>query len=95
MGGAQTGKEAGVKLNSNGRSKPNRNGANMTKPYWIMQRINPQLGTYYVLHGQLSITAARKHEHAIYGTNIMHRFDSQADYLARIEQLRKEGAKIQ
>lgn len=64
-------------------------------PYWIKERHNPQLGTYYVAMGQMSKTAAKKHENAIHGDNVMHRFDTEAEYLKRGEELMKAGERLQ
>lgn len=66
-----------------------------TKPWWIRERHNPQLGVYYVPHGQMSKTAAHKYEDSIYGYNVMLRFDSEADYHAKLDQLRYSGERIQ
>jgi hypothetical protein len=61
------------------------------RPYWIRQRDNPQLGTYYVAEGQMSETAAKKHSRPLYGTNTMHRFDTKEDYERRLNQLKLAG----
>ena len=61
------------------------------KPYWIKERHNPQLGIYYTALGQLSKTAARRHESPRYGENIMLRFDTEEEYQAELNRLRKEG----
>jgi hypothetical protein len=61
------------------------------KPFWIKERYNPQLGTYYVACGQLSKTAAKKHLRPIYGNNIMHSFRTEESYKRRIAELEKAG----
>lgn len=65
------------------------------QPYWIKERHNPQLGTYYVGMGQLSKAAAKRYEAPLYGDNVMHRFDSEADYNKRLAALRQSGASVQ
>jgi hypothetical protein len=63
--------------------------------YWIKERHNPQLGCYYVGLGQLSKTAARKYERPLYGENIMHSFDTESAYQARLDELRAAGESVQ
>lgn len=58
-------------------------------PYWIKERHNPQLGIYYVGLGQMSRTAARKHERPMYGDNVMIQCDTLAEYQAKLEQLKQ------
>lgn len=62
--------------------------------WWIKERQNPQLGTYFVPMGQLSKTRAMAHEDTLYGTNVMHSFDTEGQYRQRLAQLKEEGAKI-
>lgn len=69
--------------------------AKTTKPFWIKQRNNPQLGTYYVAMGRMSKTAAKGHGKSIYGSNKMLEFATEAEYKAKIEQLKSEDARIQ
>ena len=63
-------------------------------PFWIKERYNPQLGVYYVPCGQMSKTAAKRAEKSLYGVNLMHRFETEAEYVARLEWLRKHGEKV-
>ncbi len=64
-------------------------------PYWIKERHNPQLGAYYVAEGQMSKTAAKKHEGSrLYGSNYMHRFDTVEAYEARLAELKKAGESV-
>lgn len=56
-------------------------------PYWIKERRNPQLETYYVPMGQMSRKAAKRHESPIYGHNVMHRFATEEEYRAQLERL--------
>jgi hypothetical protein len=63
--------------------------------YWIKERYNPQLGTYYVACGQLSKKEAKRHERSIYGDNIMHEYCTQTDYEAKLAQLRQLGKQVQ
>lgn len=53
---------------------------NRTYPFWIKERHNPQLGLYFIAMGQMSKTAAKKHESTIYGTNRMLRFNTEQEY---------------
>jgi hypothetical protein len=64
------------------------------KLFWIKERDNPQLGTYFVPCGQLSKPAAKKHENSSYGSNIMHCFDDEQSYNAKIKQLRESGERV-
>jgi len=64
------------------------------KYYWIKERDNPQTGIYYVACGNLSLIEAKRSENAIYGYNIMHRFDSEDKYDAELNRLRESGEKI-
>jgi len=66
-----------------------------SKPYWIKERQNPQLGVYYVGCGQISVTKAKKYEKPLYGHNVMHRFASEQEYNARIAELRDKGLMVQ
>jgi hypothetical protein len=64
------------------------------KYWWIKERQNPQLGTYYVACGQITVTQARMHEGAIYGSNRMHKFETKEAYEQRIVELRKQGERV-
>ena len=65
------------------------------RQWWIKERDNPQLGTYWVACGQLSKTAARRIEGSLYGMNLMHGYDTEEAYNARLAQLRKSGERVQ
>lgn len=65
------------------------------KKYYLKERVNPQLGTYYVRCGQMSKTAAKRAEVSAYGINYMHGFDTEAEYLARIAELKASGEGVQ
>ncbi len=71
---------------------------NMAKrqyPWWIKQRNNPQLGTYYVPCGQMSKTAAKGYEDSsLYGYNTMIPFDSEKKYQDELTKLRNSGNKV-
>jgi len=66
-----------------------------TKYWWLKERDNPQLGTYWVACGKLSKTAAKRMEYSLYGCNIMHSFETETAYLERIEELKKQGERVQ
>ena len=55
--------------------------------YWIKERNNPQLGTYFVACGQMSAKDAWKHEKPLYGVNTMHSFTSRRAYETRLLEL--------
>jgi len=63
------------------------------RKYWIKERNNPQIGVYYVACGQMSISAARKLEQALYGDNVMLKFDTETDYQAKLNELQRNGMK--
>lgn len=63
--------------------------------YWIKERCNPQLGTYYVACGQLTVAEAKRMERTIYGDNTMLRFATKELYDAKLDELRKAGKRVQ
>jgi hypothetical protein len=64
------------------------------KPWWIQERRNPQLKTYYVALGRLGIMEAKCQEASLYGDNYMLRFDSEAEYRAKLDELLRSGARV-
>lgn len=64
------------------------------KPYWIKERDNFQSAPYFVACGQLSKTAAMRKEKTLSGINTMHRFDTEAAYLARLAELKASGERV-
>jgi hypothetical protein len=65
------------------------------KYWWIKERQNPQLGTYYVACGKMPIKQARAAERGtLYGYNIMHKFRSFDLYQAKLDELRRDGEKV-
>jgi hypothetical protein len=64
-------------------------------PFWIKERFNPQLGTYFVKMGQMSKTAAKRYEKPLYGENVMLRFETREAYNKGIEEIVSQGGKIQ
>jgi len=62
--------------------------------WWIKERYNPQIGTYFVACGQLSKTAARMKERSLYGDNNMHSFETEEAYTKRLEHLRATGERV-
>ena len=69
--------------------------AKREKKFWIKERHNPQIGVYYVACGQLSKAEAMGKTKTLYGTNLMHSFDTSAAYEARLAELYKSGAHVQ
>lgn len=65
------------------------------KSYWIKERHNPQFGTYYIVCGQMSKTAAMSMQRTLYGDNVMHDFDTKEAYEERIEILKRRGERVQ
>jgi hypothetical protein len=63
--------------------------------YWIKERRNPQLGTYWVGCGPLAAKEAKKRESSIYGFNVMHGYDTETAYLSRLSELRRNGERVQ
>jgi hypothetical protein len=64
------------------------------KLFWIKERYNPQLGTYYVPYGQRSKAYARKCENSLYGSALMRPFNTSEEYRARIAELIAEGLSV-
>ena len=62
--------------------------------WWIKERYNPQLGTYWVACGQLSKAQAKRKNKPIYGDSVMHDFDTGESYLNRLKELRQSGEKL-
>ena len=65
------------------------------KFWWIKERHNPQIGTYYVACGQLSLRDARRYEKPLYGDNVMLRFSTEAAYREKLAALTKAGERVQ
>jgi hypothetical protein len=88
----------GLTVTANGKTvKYNAEGKKGKKnyPWWIMERHNPQLGVYYVACGQMSKTAAKRHEDVLYGFNVMKRYETEEEYKIALEWLRDQGKCIQ
>jgi hypothetical protein len=66
-----------------------------TLKYWIKQRLNPQIGTYYIGMGQMTKDKAKTQEQSLYGTNIMLSFDTEEDYEKKIKELKAAKENIQ
>ena len=66
-----------------------------SKPWWIKERDNPQLGTYYVAMGPMTVKEAEKYENSLYGFNIMHKFETKEAYEQEIYRLKQSGARVQ
>lgn len=67
----------------------------MAKKFYLGERINPQLGTYWVRHGQLTKKDAKAKEKCLYGAKIMHPFETEAEYNQKIQELEQQGKKPQ
>lgn len=67
------------------------------KSWWIKERENPQLGTYYVALGELSKSKARRSSRgrSIYGASRLIELKTEVDYLKALEKLKADGHKIQ
>lgn len=66
------------------------------KYFWIKERDNPQLGTYYVAMGNITTKEAKKYESPrLYGSNIMHKYDTKEAYETALFYLKREGKRIQ
>ena len=57
------------------------------RQYYLRERINPQIGRYWVRCGLLSKAAAKKQQNSLYGHNIMHSFATSAEYEQKIAEL--------
>lgn len=66
-----------------------------SKYWWIKERSNPQLGTYFVAMGNIPLKEAIQHEKSLYGHNTMHRYKSKNEYDGRLAELKQSGEKVQ
>jgi len=64
-------------------------------PYWIKERRNPQTGTYYRACGKLPVKEGKLMASSLYGSNTMHRFESEAEYETEVARLKTAGERIQ
>lgn len=63
--------------------------------WYLMERDNPQLGTYWVKKGALTRSEApKKSSQCVYGGATYHVFDTEEEYNAKIAELEASGAKI-
>lgn len=60
--------------------------------FFIKERWNPQFGRYYSPMGQMTQKDADKWKKPVYGSNIMHEYDTEEEYNKQINVLRREGA---
>lgn len=65
-----------------------------TLKWWIKERHNPQSGTYYVACGQMTKAYVRRMENTLYGENVMHSFDTEAAYTARLNELKSKRGRV-
>jgi len=63
--------------------------------YYIKERYNPQLGTYYVRCGQLTKKDAKAMEKSLYGDNFMMEFSCEKEYENKIAELKRNKKSIQ
>lgn len=64
------------------------------KYWWVKERHNPQLGVYYVPLGRMTMRDAMRSYNPKYGLNILHKFESEHEYEAKLKELRKSGEKV-
>lgn len=64
------------------------------KRFYLKKRNNLQSGIYYVAMGPMSAARAKKAEKSLAGFNEMIPFDTEAEYEAEIERLRKSGERF-
>jgi hypothetical protein len=59
------------------------------KYYWIKERHNPQFDKpYFTAYGKITAKEARRIENGtLYGTNYMHKFKTEEEYLAKLNEL--------
>ena len=62
--------------------------------YWIKERDNPQLGTFYVGCGQMTKKNAKASENALYGNNVMIECGSEEEYRSRLDELKQSGERV-
>ena len=63
--------------------------------FWLKERVNPQLGTYYVKCGKITAREAKTMENSLYGDNYMHKFKTIDEYESKISELKDKGFFIQ
>lgn len=66
----------------------------MAKKFYIKERHNPQLGTYYTACGQMTAKEAKSYVPSLYGHNFMHSYDSDEEYQEAIRKLKAEGHEV-
>jgi hypothetical protein len=64
------------------------------KYWWLKERCNPQLGKYWVKCGRITVKEARKKEDSSYGDNYMHKFNSEEEYAATVDELNSNGERV-
>lgn len=65
------------------------------KLFYIKERDNPQLKTYYVACGALSKAAAKRMEKPLYGDVVMYGYDTEEAYKTKLAELRANGRRVQ
>lgn len=67
----------------------------MAKKFYIGERVNPQLKhSYYIAYGQITKREAEDREDCRYGELWMTAYDTEADYLKAISDLRANGSRV-
>lgn len=62
--------------------------------YYIGERCNPQLATYYRAYGQLPKNQVKKKEDCAYGTMTLTSYETKDLYEAKLKELSEGGARI-
>jgi len=66
-----------------------------SKKFYLGQRVNPQLSKpYFNAYGKLTIAEMKQRSKCSYGSIYMESFETEAEYLSKIESLRNEGYNI-
>ena len=65
------------------------------KLFYIGERINPQFKkSYFNAYGRMSKAAARRKEDCLYGSIITTGYNTEKEYLEKIESLKKDGFSV-
>jgi len=65
------------------------------KKFYLKERNNPQFKhPYYTACGQLTKKEAKEKEDAVYGSNCMIPYNTEAEYLQAIKDLKNQGLRV-